>query len=63
MIHGSPDTVARKLLELREEVGHFGTLLYAAHDWQQKSEMRNSMRLMAQQVMPRVNQALRAKAA
>ena len=63
VIHGSPDTVARKLLELREEIGHFGTLLYAAHDWQEKALMRNSMRLMAQEVMPRVNQALRAKAA
>lgn len=63
VIHGSPDTVARKLLELREEVGHFGTLLYAAHDWQRKAEMKNSMRLMAQEVMPRINQALRAKAA
>lgn len=63
VIHGSPDTVARKILELREEVGHFGTLLYAAHDWLDKARMQNSMRLMAEEVMPRVNQALGTKAA
>ena len=63
VIHGSPDTVARKLLALRDEIGHFGTLLYAAHDWQDKAAMKNSIRLMAEEVMPRVNQALAAKAA
>ena len=63
VIHGSPETVARKILELREEVGHFGTLLYAAHDWQEPVRMKRSMRLMAQEVMPRINGALRDKAA
>ncbi len=63
VIHGSPATVAQKILELREEVGHFGTLLYAAHDWVDKARMKNSMRLMAEEVMPRVNEALGAKAA
>ncbi len=63
VIHGSPDTVARKILELREEVGHFGTLLYAAHDWVDKARMKKSMRLMAEEVMPRVNEALGARAA
>lgn len=62
-IHGSPETVARKLLEFRDDVGHFGTLLYAAHDWTDKTRMKNSMRLMAEEVMPRVNQSLRARAA
>ncbi|MEE2983669.1 MAG: LLM class flavin-dependent oxidoreductase [Pseudomonadota bacterium] len=63
VIHGSPESVARKLLALREEIGHFGTLLYAAHDWQDKAAMKKSMRLMAEEVMPRVNQTLGAKAA
>jgi alkanesulfonate monooxygenase SsuD/methylene tetrahydromethanopterin reductase-like flavin-dependent oxidoreductase (luciferase family) len=63
VIHGSPQTVARKLLELREEIGHFGTLLYTAHDWVDKVRMKNSMRLMAEQVMPVVNQELGTKAA
>ena len=63
VIHGSPETVADKILALRERVGHFGTLMYAAHDWQDPARMKHSMRLMAQEVMPRVNRALRDKAA
>lgn len=55
VIHGSPDTVAKKILALRERIGDFGTLLYAAHDWQDKAAMKHSMRLMAEEVMPRVN--------
>jgi alkanesulfonate monooxygenase SsuD/methylene tetrahydromethanopterin reductase-like flavin-dependent oxidoreductase (luciferase family) len=63
VIHGNPETVARKLLELCEEIGYFGTLLYTAHDWTDKARMKNSMRLMAEEVMPLVNQAIGAKAA
>ena len=64
VVYGSPDTVASKVLSLRETVGDFGTLLYAAHDWDdQKARMTNSMRLMAEEVMPRVNRAIGAKAA
>ena len=58
VIYGSPRTVADKILELRQEIGEFGTLLYAAHDWADKERMKNSMTLMAKEVMPRVNQAL-----
>lgn len=63
VIHGSPDTVAEKILALRESVGDFGTLLYAAHDWQDKAAMQQSMRLMATEVMPRINAEIGAKAA
>lgn len=58
VIHGSPETVTRKILALRERIGDFGTLLYAAHDWQAKGPMKHSMRLMAEEVMPRVNRVL-----
>lgn len=63
VIHGSPETVAAKILEFRESIGDFGTLLYAAHDWQDKQAMQNSMRLMANEVMPIINNALSGKAA
>ena len=64
VVYGSPETVARKVLALREKVGEFGTLLYAAHDWGgEEARMKNSMRLMAEEVMPRVNRALGARAA
>ena len=44
ILYGSADEVADKILEFREEVGDFGTLLYAGHDWAdvdlaKKSEM------------------------
>ena len=64
VLYGSPETVAGRVLALREKAGPFGTLLYAAHDWDdRKAEMKHSMRLMAGEVMPRVNRALEAKAA
>ncbi len=62
VIHGSPETVARKLLEFQDQIGPFGTLLYAAHDWSDPVRMKNSMRLMAEEVMPRVRRATRAAA-
>jgi len=58
VIHGSPETVAKKIVALRNSVGDFGTLLYAAHDWQDKVAMKRSMGLMATEVMPRVNRLL-----
>lgn len=58
VIHGSPATVARKILEFREEVGPFGTLMLTAHDWTDKAVMRKSMELLAMDVMPMVNAAL-----
>ena len=58
VIHGSVETVTRKILELRAEVGPFDTLLMTAHDWTDKALMRRSMELLATEVMPRVNAAL-----
>lgn len=55
IIHGTPDKVADELLAFREEVGPFGTLLYAGHDWLDPALARRSMRLMAEKVLPQVN--------
>ena len=55
VFRGSPETVASQILALRQEIGHFGTLLYTAHDWVNRDKMRNSMKLMAEEVMPIVN--------
>jgi alkanesulfonate monooxygenase SsuD/methylene tetrahydromethanopterin reductase-like flavin-dependent oxidoreductase (luciferase family) len=62
VICGTPEMVADKLLAFREEVGDFGTLLYAGHDWRDPALARRSMVLMAEQVMPRVNVTLRESA-
>ena len=58
IIHGTPDEVADKVLAFRNEVGDFGTLLYAGHDWADPVLARRSKALMAEQVMPRVNAAI-----
>jgi alkanesulfonate monooxygenase SsuD/methylene tetrahydromethanopterin reductase-like flavin-dependent oxidoreductase (luciferase family) len=59
VIYGSPETVAKKILALREEVGPFGTLLMTAHDTKDKAPMHKSMELLATKVMPAVNAALK----
>lgn len=51
---GTPDKVAEELLAFREEVGEFGTLLYAGHDWADRELARRSMALLAEQVAPRL---------
>ena len=33
----------------------FGTLLYAGHDWADVDLAKNSMKLMAEKVMPKIN--------
>jgi alkanesulfonate monooxygenase SsuD/methylene tetrahydromethanopterin reductase-like flavin-dependent oxidoreductase (luciferase family) len=54
IIHGTPDSVADQLLAFQDEVGTFGTLLYAGKDWKDRELGRQSMILMAEKVMPRV---------
>ena len=63
IVWGTPDKVADEVLAFREEVGDFGTLLYAGKDWADPTLGRRSMILAAEQVMPRVNAALGARAA
>ena len=58
VIWGTPDKVADDILTLREEVGPFGTLVYAGHDWADVALARRSKVLMAEQVMPRINAAI-----
>jgi len=60
VIHGSPARVADGILALREQIGDFGTLLYGGMDWQDRELGRNSIVLMGEQVMPRVNAAIGA---
>jgi alkanesulfonate monooxygenase SsuD/methylene tetrahydromethanopterin reductase-like flavin-dependent oxidoreductase (luciferase family) len=52
IIAGSPRRVLEQLVALREEVGHFGTLLMAGHDWDQPKLWQRSMELLAREVMP-----------
>jgi alkanesulfonate monooxygenase SsuD/methylene tetrahydromethanopterin reductase-like flavin-dependent oxidoreductase (luciferase family) len=58
VIAGTVNSVVDQLLAFRATVGDFGTLLYACHDWVDPKLGKRSMRLMAEQVMPRVNAAI-----
>jgi alkanesulfonate monooxygenase SsuD/methylene tetrahydromethanopterin reductase-like flavin-dependent oxidoreductase (luciferase family) len=58
VIYGTPAAVTDQILGLREEIGDFGTLLYAGHDWMDEHLARRSMELMAAKVMPAVNKAI-----
>ena len=49
------DNLFNKANQFREEVGDFGTLLYAGHDWADVDLAKNSMKLMAEKVMPKIN--------
>jgi alkanesulfonate monooxygenase SsuD/methylene tetrahydromethanopterin reductase-like flavin-dependent oxidoreductase (luciferase family) len=55
IIYGTPDSVADQLLAFQDEIGTFGTLLYAGKDWKDRELGRESMILMAEKVMPQVN--------
>jgi len=55
IIWGTPESVADQLLAFQDEVGKFGTLLYAGKDWRDRELARQSMIMMAEKVMPRVN--------
>jgi alkanesulfonate monooxygenase SsuD/methylene tetrahydromethanopterin reductase-like flavin-dependent oxidoreductase (luciferase family) len=55
IICGTPESVADQLLAFQDEVGQFGTLLYAGKDWKDPELGRQSMILMAEKVMPRIN--------
>lgn len=55
IIYGTPDSVADQLLAFQDEVGTFGTLLYAGKDWKDRDLGRRSMILTAEKVLPLVN--------
>ena len=58
VIAGTVNSVVDQLLAFREKIGDFGTLVYACHDWMDPALGRRSMQLLAEQVMPRVNDAI-----
>src|ERR1051325_2304286 len=62
-IYGTVNKVVDQLLALREQVGDFGELVYAGMDWVDKKLAQRSMELMATQVMPRLNSAIKRRSA
>jgi alkanesulfonate monooxygenase SsuD/methylene tetrahydromethanopterin reductase-like flavin-dependent oxidoreductase (luciferase family) len=65
VLYGSPETVASRLIEFRDRVGPFGTLLVTGVDWGGPNEVwgRESMHRLAEEVMPIVRRHAPALAA
>jgi alkanesulfonate monooxygenase SsuD/methylene tetrahydromethanopterin reductase-like flavin-dependent oxidoreductase (luciferase family) len=59
VIAGTVSKVVDEILAYRDYIGDFGHLVYAAHDWMDPGLSKRSMQLMAEEVMPRVNSAIR----
>jgi hypothetical protein len=58
VIAGGVNHVVNQRVKLHEKLGGFGELVDAGLDWADPALSRRSMVLMAEQVMPRVRQAL-----
>jgi len=57
VIAGDPESVTQQLLELRTQIGNFGTLVAVAHDWDNREHWDLSMKLFVNEVIPRFNHA------
>jgi alkanesulfonate monooxygenase SsuD/methylene tetrahydromethanopterin reductase-like flavin-dependent oxidoreductase (luciferase family) len=60
VLYGSVNKVVDAILALRDEAGDFGEIVYAGMDWVDPDLAKRSMQLMAEEVMPRVNEAIGA---
>jgi alkanesulfonate monooxygenase SsuD/methylene tetrahydromethanopterin reductase-like flavin-dependent oxidoreductase (luciferase family) len=60
VITGSVSEVVDQILALYQRLGGFGELVYAGLDWSDPAISKRSMVLMAEQVIPRVNSALKS---
>jgi len=55
---GTVNKVVDAILQLHQETGDFGELVYAGMDWLDPALAKRSMQLMAEQVMPKVTAAI-----
>ena len=60
IIAGDPEHVTNQLLELRERIGRFGTLVLTAHDWDDRDRWTHHLELFAREVIPAFNKAIGA---
>lgn len=58
VISGTVNSVVEQIINLAGKTGEIGTLLYVNADWVSPKLAKRSMALMANEVMPRVNNAL-----
>jgi alkanesulfonate monooxygenase SsuD/methylene tetrahydromethanopterin reductase-like flavin-dependent oxidoreductase (luciferase family) len=55
---GDPGEVTQQLLKLRAEIGHFGTLILTAHDWDDRAKWVRNLELFVHEVVPAYHKAL-----
>ena len=53
-----PGDPTRRLLELIEETGPFGTLVLMGYDWDDKASWLHSLELFSKELMPALNKAV-----
>jgi hypothetical protein len=58
IIAGDPEYVTHQLLELREQIGPFGTLVLTAHDWDDRDRWVHHLELFAREVVLAFNKAI-----
>jgi len=64
VIYGSPKTVAEKIRAFQDKTGPFGNLVLAMSDWEYNhAGEENSMRLLANEVLPLLNKGAAARLA
>jgi alkanesulfonate monooxygenase SsuD/methylene tetrahydromethanopterin reductase-like flavin-dependent oxidoreductase (luciferase family) len=63
IIAGDVDEVLRRLLDLIEETGPFGTLVLMSYDWDDKLSWVRSLELFSKELMPALNRAVGGVAA
>lgn len=56
MMAGSPKTVLDRLVAFHDMTGYFGTLIMTCHDWDNPPFWKRSMRLLAEEVLPKFTQ-------
>ena len=60
IIAGDVDEVLKRLLQMMEETGPFGTLVLMGYDWDDKDSWIRSLELFAQELMPALNKMIGA---
>ena len=58
IIAGDVDEVLRRLLEMTEETGNFGTLVIMGYDWDDRESWIRCLELFAKELMPALNKAM-----
>lgn len=58
IIAGDVEEVLRRLMQMVEETGPFGTLILMSYDWDDKASWLHSLELFAHELMPALNKQL-----